>query len=72
MKIHLDYLEGRVEELESVNMKLLSEKKNFGKKFIQLEEKYKLLQGEYQSKTEENGKLRDRIDSLEKRYKELK
>ncbi len=30
------------------------------------------MQGEYQSRTEENGKLRDRIDSLEKRYKELK
>jgi len=32
MKIHLDYLEGRVEELENITMKLESEKKNFTKK----------------------------------------
>ena len=32
MKIHLDYLEGRVEELENVNLKLENDKKNFGKK----------------------------------------
>lgn len=43
MKIHLDYLEGRVEELESVNMKLQSDKKSVTKKFIQLEDKYKLI-----------------------------
>jgi hypothetical protein len=32
MKIHLDYLEGRVEELENINMKMESDKKNFNKK----------------------------------------
>lgn len=32
MKIHLDYLEGRVEELENTNMKLENEKKGFTKK----------------------------------------
>ena len=72
MKIHLDYLEGRVEELESANMKLLSDKKSYGKKYVSLEDKYKLIQAEYQSKSEENSKLRERIDQLEKRYKELK
>lgn len=33
MKIHLDYLEGRVEELENINIKLENEKKNFSKKY---------------------------------------
>ena len=32
MKIHLDYLEGRVEELENTNLKLTADKKASGKK----------------------------------------
>jgi len=32
MKIHLDYLEGRVEELENVNMKLDQDKKRHDRK----------------------------------------
>jgi hypothetical protein len=32
MKIHLDYLEGKVEELENKNLKFEGEKKNFNKK----------------------------------------
>ena len=32
MKIHLDYLEGRVEELENENIILGNEKKRFDKK----------------------------------------
>lgn len=34
MKIHLDYLEGRVEELENQNIKYEQEKKRLDKKFI--------------------------------------
>ena len=33
MKIHLDYLEGRVEELENLNLKLTNDKKNYTKKY---------------------------------------
>ena len=33
MKIHLDYLEGRVEELENLNLKLTNDKKNHTKKY---------------------------------------
>jgi hypothetical protein len=43
MKIHLDYLEGRVEELENVNLKLTSDKKSQVKKYGILEEKLKTL-----------------------------
>lgn len=32
MKIHLDYLEGRVEELENTNVKLTNDKKGSSKK----------------------------------------
>ena len=41
MKIHLDYLEGRVEELENTNLKVTSEKKSLTKKLKDLEEKLK-------------------------------
>ena len=34
MKIHLDYLEGRVEELENINLKLNNEKKSAAKKYL--------------------------------------
>lgn len=43
MKIHLDYLEGRVEELENQNIKLEQEKKRFDKKHAAQEEKFKIL-----------------------------
>jgi hypothetical protein len=43
MKIHLDYLEGRVEELENLNVKFEKEKKNFDKKFQTQEDKLKIL-----------------------------
>jgi hypothetical protein len=39
MKIHLDYLEGRVEELENMNLKLTNDKKIQAKKYSQLEDK---------------------------------
>lgn len=40
MKIHLDYLEGKVEELENTNLKLEADKKSFNKKMLNQEEKY--------------------------------
>lgn len=43
MKIHLDYLEGRVEELENINMKLMNEKKSVNKKITTIEEKAKVV-----------------------------
>jgi chaperonin cofactor prefoldin len=46
MKIHLDYLEGRVEELENTVLKLNSDKKSHQKKYIALEDKLKSLQSE--------------------------
>jgi predicted RNase H-like nuclease (RuvC/YqgF family) len=41
MKIHLDYLEGRVEELENANSKLAAEKKAWPKKMKEVEERAK-------------------------------
>lgn len=46
MKIHLDYLEGRVEELENTVLKLNSDKKSHQKKYTALEDKLKSLQTE--------------------------
>lgn len=43
MKIHLDFLEGKVEELENKNLKLESEKKNINKKIQQYEDRYSEL-----------------------------
>lgn len=48
MKIHLDYLEGRVEELENENMKLEHEKKKFDQKIEACREKAKLINDERQ------------------------
>ena len=49
MKIHLDYLEGRVEELENTVLKLNSDKKSHQKKYTALEDKLKSLQTEKQT-----------------------
>jgi hypothetical protein len=43
MKIHLDYLEGRVEELENIQSKLSGDKKSHAKKLTVLEDKAKTL-----------------------------
>ena len=71
MKIHLDYLEGRVEELENTILKLNSDKKSHQKKYTALEEKLKSLQSEKQTDQEENVRLRERIEAVERRYKDL-
>ncbi len=49
MKIHLDYLEGRVEELENTVLKMNSDKKSHQKKYAALEDKLKSLQSEKQA-----------------------
>lgn len=41
MKIHLDYLEGRVEELEHENLHLTNEKKRFDRRLEKAEERWK-------------------------------
>ena len=71
MKIHLDYLEGRVEELENTVLKLNSDKKSHQKKYTALEDKLKSLQSEKQTDQEENTRLRERIEAVERRYKDL-
>ena len=71
MKIHLDYLEGRVEELENTVLKLNSDKKSHQKKYTALEDKLKSLQTEKQTDVEENTRLRERIEVVERRYKDL-
>jgi hypothetical protein len=43
MKIHLDYLEGRVEELENSNLKLTNDKKLSVKKVTAIEDKFKAM-----------------------------
>lgn len=49
MKIHLDYLEGRVEELENLQTKYEQDKKQNDKKIQVQEDKLKLLREETQS-----------------------
>ena len=56
MKIHLDFLEGRVEELENANLKVSSEKKSLGKRVKELEEKLR--------------KAGDEAEKVEKRHSE--
>lgn len=49
MKIHLDYLEGRVEELEASTLKYEQERKRFDRKIQLADEKFKLLKEEKDS-----------------------
>ena len=53
MKIHLDYLEGRVEELENVNLKLELEKKRHDRKLQLAEDKFKLFREEKDSESDQ-------------------
>lgn len=46
MKIHLDYLEEKVEELENLEIKWETEKKRYEKKISQFESKMKALKEE--------------------------
>jgi hypothetical protein len=41
MKIHLDYLEGRVEELENLEQRWEADKKRYERKLTSLEDKLK-------------------------------
>lgn len=52
MKIHLDYLEGRVEELENTNLKLSNDKKQGAKKVASIEDKLKSLNSEKERELE--------------------
>ena len=69
MKIHLDYLEGRVEELEMVNSIIEQKMKESETKLKEHEEKFKALQlekdtekKEYQSK---NQNLQERLTEVQ-------
>ena len=53
MKIHLDYLEGRVEELENINTKLEQDKKRHDRKIQLADDKFKLLREEKESEIEQ-------------------
>lgn len=46
MKIHLDYLEGRVEELENASLLLQNDNKKNDRKLQQQNDKFKLLREE--------------------------
>jgi hypothetical protein len=48
MKLHLDYLEGKVEELENASLKSSQDKKSFTKKIKDLEEKLAKAQTKYE------------------------
>ena len=69
MKIHLDYLEGRVEELENTNLKLTSDKKSLSKRLKEIEEKLRNA-GEEADKVERRHK--EALDKLEKEIREVK
>ena len=69
MKIHLDYLEGRVEELENTNLKLTSDKKSLSKRIREIEDKMR-------SASEEADKVERRhkeaLEKLEREVREAK
>jgi chromosome segregation ATPase len=69
MKIHLDYLEGRVEELENTNLKLNSDKKSLSKKIKEIEDKLRTA-GEEAEKVERRHK--EALDKLEKEIREVR
>ena len=68
MKIHLDYLEGRVEELENVNIKLTSDKKTLGKRIKELEEK---VRGAAEEAERGERRHRETVECLEKEIKDV-
>jgi len=68
MKIHLDYLEGRVEELENTNLKLTSDKKNLSKKIKELDEKLR-MSAEEAEKSEK--RHREAVERLEREVKDV-
>lgn len=87
MKIHLDYLEGRVEELENANLRLTNDKKSHAKKLQAVEDRCKALsddrtreldlaQGELAKLREKHEsaerRLRDTIDKLQKELEAMK
>ena len=68
MKIHLDYLEGRVEEFENTNLKVTSEKKSLTKKLKDLEEKLKTASDEAEKVDKRH---REAVERLERDLKEV-
>ena len=74
MKIHLDYLEGRVEELENINLKLTSDKKQHAKKIQLMEDKYKVIQESKEQDLElltaDLKRVKEKYECAEKKYRE--
>lgn len=74
MKIHLDYLEGKVEELENATLKLTVDKKQTSKKLMTLEDSYKQVKIDTQKELEDaklqKSILQDKFDSMDRKYKE--
>jgi hypothetical protein len=68
MKIHLDYLEGRVEELENTNLKLTSDKKNLSKKIKELDEKLRMSAEEAERSEKRH---REAVERLEREVKDV-
>jgi hypothetical protein len=69
MKIHLDYLEGRVEELENSNLKLTSDKKSLSKRLKDIEEKLRHA-SEDAEKAEK--KHKEALEKFEKEIRDVK
>lgn len=70
MKLHLDYLEGKVEELENASLKYSQDKKSLTKKLKDLEDKLLKMQTKYEE-ADKHAKLdesrhREAIEKLEK------
>ena len=68
MKIHLDYLEGRVEELENLNLVLEQDKRKADKKIIGIEDR---LKKQIDEKEKEIQDCKAREDNMEERLQEL-
>mmetsp|Transcript_3673 Transcript_3673/g.3602 ORF Transcript_3673/g.3602 Transcript_3673/m.3602 type:complete len:164 (-) Transcript_3673:1259-1750(-) len=75
MKIHLDYLEGRVEELENENSALGNEKKRHDKKVSSIEDKLKQVRDEKNEELakmeKQKNQLQEMIDELEKKNRSI-
>jgi peptidoglycan hydrolase CwlO-like protein len=66
MKIHMDYLEAKVEKFEKEQKQLEEEKKQTAKKISQLQEKINLFKTDRDDQAKQTKKLKIRLDEMKK------
>lgn len=71
MKIHMDYLEAKVEKFEKEQKQLEEEKKQTAKKISQLQEKINLFKTDRDDQAKQTKKLKIRLDEMKKISQQL-